>query len=238
MASKKSRIGESTLAPATETLEWHGITLRTSYSEWVLEARDQLANAARDGRWDEVLRLLGTRPAFVNAARPGGTSGFAVLHQVGYQGAPAAVVDELLRLGAWRTLRNAAGERAVDVAKRTGRPTELVERLTPEQGVLVTPTALSAVERNFHAAIRSRAEKEVTEHRLRLPELEPLTEVPLGQSVWFMVPGMYGGFAYSLERGGDDPALTAESWCRVVEGSGERHLVTAAGYELVERGFV
>lgn len=239
MESKQSRAKESPPTPPAEakTPEWEGMTLRSSYSDEALEARDQLATAARQGRWDEVLRLLGAHPAFVNAARPGGTSGFAPLHQVGYRGAPDAVVDELLRLGTWRTLRNSAGERAVDVATRTGRPKALVERLTPEQVVPVKPYALSELERHFHAAIRSRAQKQVSEHQLRLPELGPLTEMPLGQEIWFMVPGMAGGFSYRLTRGGDEPSLTAESWCRVAEGSGQRHVVTTDGYQVVARGF-
>jgi hypothetical protein len=49
---------------------------------------------------------------------------------------------------------------------------------------------------------------------------------------------MYGGFNFWLERDGRDPLLVSESWCRVVEGSGERHEVTCAGVRLVEAGFV
>jgi hypothetical protein len=53
-----------------------------------------------DGRLDEVLRVLGAHPVFVNAARLGGTSGFAPLHQVGHGGAPLRSSMKLLRLGA------------------------------------------------------------------------------------------------------------------------------------------
>jgi hypothetical protein len=49
---------------------------------------------------------------------------------------------------------------------------------------------------------------------------------------------MYGGFVCRLERAGDEPALTSESWCRVAGGSGQRHVITVDGYELVESGFV
>jgi hypothetical protein len=43
---------------------------------------------------------------------------------------------------------------------------------------------------------------------------------------------MYGGFALRW----DDNAVHSESWCRVDEGSGQRHRVTANGVELVEDG--
>jgi hypothetical protein len=54
----------------------------------------------------------------------------------------------------------------------------------------------------------------------------------------FPVPGMYGGFHYWLEGEGEQTKLVAESWCRVAEGSGQRHEITAAGSQLVEEGFV
>ena len=49
---------------------------------------------------------------------------------------------------------------------------------------------------------------------------------------------MYGGFAYSLSIAGEEPTLTVESWCRVVGGSGQRHVITPDRTELVEEGFV
>jgi hypothetical protein len=56
--------------------------------------------------------------------------------------------------------------------------------------------------------------------------------------VGFAVPGMYGGFRYELEADGEQSRLIVESWCRVVQGSGQRHVVSAAGSTLVEEGFV
>ena len=57
---------------------------------------------------------------------------------------------------------------------------------------------------------------------------------PAGSRVWFPVPGRYGGS--NLARGGG--ALIVESWNRVVEGSGQRHRITADGTVLLEAGFV
>ena len=77
----------------------------------------------------------------------------------------------------------------------------------------------------------------VQEHALRLPELEPLLELSRPQ-MWFEVPGMYGGFSYHLESAGVEARLISESWCRVVDGSGQRHEITSEGSELIEEGFV
>ena len=52
------------------------------------------------------------------------------------------------------------------------------------------------------------------------------------------MPGMYGGFSYRWEGMGKRARLVVESWCRVVEGSGQRHEITAEGSRLVEEGFV
>jgi hypothetical protein len=60
-----------------------------------------------------------------------------------------------------------------------------------------------------------------------------LHEVP-GQRVWFSVPGMYGGFDITLRQGN----LDVRSWCRVVGGSGQAHLITPEGAVLVDEGFV
>jgi hypothetical protein len=72
---------------------------------------------------------------------------------------------------------------------------------------------------------------------LRLPELEPLLELDR-PAMWFPVPGMYGGFSYELSAISGGPVLISESWCRVVGGSGQRHLVSPHGSLLLEEGFV
>ncbi|HVC92739.1 MAG TPA: hypothetical protein VND64_03565 [Pirellulales bacterium] len=96
---------------------------------------------------------------------------------------------------------------------------------------------LLKIQTNFHVVIRGRADRLVQEHALRLPELEPLLELDRPQ-MWFAVPGMYGGFNFRLELPGVNAKLVSESWCRVVDGSGQRHEVTPEGSRLVEEGFV
>jgi hypothetical protein len=67
---------------------------------------------------------------------------------------------------------------------------------------------------------------------LRYPPVGILHEVP-GQRLWFPVPGMYGGFEITLVK----DFLEVTSWCWNVGGSGQHHLITAAGAMLVAEGF-
>lgn len=218
-------------------LEWDGVTRRETFHAWTLQVRDRLADAARDAHWDVVLPMLQKNPELVNACRPGGTSRYTPLHQAAYHGAPPEVVARLLVKGALRTLRDAKGERAVDIARRRGHDL-LVPALEPPQKAPVPPAKLEAMQARFHEVIRGRAAEQVDHASLRLPELDPLTELTLGSAFWFAVPGMYGGFKYWLEAAGENPRLVSESWCRVMGGSGQRHVVRPDGSELVASGFV
>lgn len=100
----------------------------------------------------------------------------------------------------------------------------------PEQTLL-------KIQQHFHEVIRGRASALIDEHRLELPELAQLLHSQEPKE-WFPIPGMYGGFSYWLEGEGTEAKLITESWCRVVEGSGERHEITAQGSHLVDEGFV
>lgn len=215
---------------------WDGITRAETLDAPALATRSALADAARDYDWTRVLELLSGNRQLINASRPGGRSLYSPLHQAAHGGAPTEVVGRLLELGAWRTLQNARGERPVDVATRMER-SHLLRVLKPERRRRVPHGILSRLEAHFHQVIRGRAEKLVQEHSLRLPPLEPLLELEQPQS-WFAVPGMYGGFSYQLAEAGVEPRLIVESWCRVVDGSGERHEVTSDGSKLVAEGFV
>jgi hypothetical protein len=101
----------------------------------------------------------------------------------------------------------------------------------------VPKDTLSAIQRHFHALIRKRAANLIDQHNVVLPELAPLL-ASKKPKVWFPIPGMCGGFSYWLEGEGKQAKLISESWCRVVDGSGQRHEVTAKGSQLVEEGFV
>lgn len=96
---------------------------------------------------------------------------------------------------------------------------------------------LQRIQEHFHALIRDRAGDLVVENHLVLPELAALLAMKQSNA-WFPVPGMYGGFSYWFDDAARQPKLITESWCRVVEGSGQRHEITADRIRLVDEGFV
>ena len=216
-------------------MDWDGITRIEALNEKEADLRQSLADAAKHYRWPEVLEVLANRPDLVNTTRPGGRSLYTPLHQAAHGGAPGFVVESLLTTGAFRTLRNAEGERPVDVAKRRNHP-RLAEFLSPSLRQFVPPEMLSQIQKNFHALILERAARLVRENGLRLPELEPLLEFP-SNKFSFRVPGMYGGFQYWFANDGNKAKLIAMSSCRVAGGSEKLHEITAQGYTLVEEGF-
>jgi hypothetical protein len=103
--------------------------------------------------------------------------------------------------------------------------------------VKIDPDTLRAIEAHFYDVIRHRVGDLVTKEAMALPELGAL--LPGARHAgWFPVPGMYGGFKYWWEGGPANPRLIVESWSRIAEGSGQRHVVTADGPVLVDEGFV
>lgn len=215
---------------------WDGIVRAATLNPDLLVTRQALADAARKYRWGDVIALLRQHNELVNTTRPDGTSFYAPLHQAAHGGASREVVQELLGLGAWRTLENSRGERPVDIAEKHGH-SHLLGLLTPELKRQVPLGVLLKIQAHFHSVIRERAREMVEEQGLRLPELTMLLELE-DTRVWFAVPGMYGGFSFWLQSDGVEAKLVSESWCRVVDGSGQRHEITSAGSALVAEGFV
>jgi hypothetical protein len=88
---------------------------------------------------------------------------------------------------------------------------------------------LRAIHAYFTALVAERA----AHFQARMPPdgVPPLTEDLLGRTEpeWLPVPGMYGGFAYHLVKEGDTYRLRTDSWCRIMEGSGQAHEITVDG---------
>ena len=99
-------------------------------------------------------------------------------------------------------------------------------------------TTVEIIQIYFHAVINGRAQDLVNKHSLRLPEISVLLELSPNAKMWFTVPGMAGGFNYWFESEGYAAKFVSESWCRVVQGSGERHEIDHRGLQLVASGFV
>src|SRR5688572_28631433 len=101
-------------------LVWDGLTTAEPLNEAGIALRQRLADAAKAYDWPQVFALLTESEDLVNVTRPGGSSWYTPLHQAAHGGAPTEVVERLLVLGAWRTLRTANGERALEIARRQG----------------------------------------------------------------------------------------------------------------------
>lgn len=211
------------------------MTRRSSLKEEYAAQRDRLADAARDGDWRTVLGIVDEQRAWVNTARLEGRSGYTPLHQAAWHGARAETVGRLLEAGGWRTLRTGDGARAVDIAAQRGHH-HLTSVLCPDLRQPLPADVVGRLQYHLHRLIRHRAgagdgSDLTTEHAMRLPEVEVLTELrhPV---CWFPVPGMYGGFKIRLSGG----ELTVDSWVRIVGGSERKDVVTVDGVNIQEGG--
>ncbi|PWI18246.1 hypothetical protein DI272_31965 [Streptomyces sp. Act143] len=221
---------------------WDGTTRPDSLKDEYAARRHRLADAARDADWATVFGVLDEVRAkvnahWVNSARLGGPSGYTPLHQAAWHGAPADVVQRLLALGAWRTLRTGDGSRAVDIAGQRGHH-HLAALLRPEIRHHLPYDEIGPLRHHLHRLIRHRAPRKdgtdlATGQGLRLPEVEVLTELR-HPACWFPVPGMYGGFAIELTG----RELKVDSWIRIVDGSERTDRVTADGVHLQEGGLL
>jgi len=215
---------------------WEGITTSSTLKAPELAIRHNLANAAKMYQWDAVFKILDSHPSLVNSWRPDGLSFYTPLHQAAYSGAALLTINGLIQRGAWRSLLNSQGERPVDIAKRKGYD-ELIPLLETEYHMHMDTQPLLQIEAHFHALIKQRVEKLVNKENLRLPQLSILLELKKPK-MWFPVPGMYGGFEYQLVFRHKKPLLLTSSWIRVIQGSGQKHVIDSQGSRLTETGFV
>ena len=216
---------------------WQGVLDTSVMADDMISAGHQLADAAKAGNWPAVMKVLDRECSWlvIDQWRPGGTAWFTTLHQAAWHGAPTEVVTELLARGSLRSLRDSKGRTAFDVAAEKGRAPALRELLRPPRSPL-TPQQIRALDARLAELIDGRIGGRVYDGNLRkvlrYPPVEILHELP-GQRVLFPLPAKYA-FHIELQRG----ALEVKSWCGLVEGSGQAHLVTPEGSVLVDQGFV
>jgi hypothetical protein len=218
------------------TFKWDGITQSESIRAEEAAIRIELADKAKEYDWQKVLEILDLHPSLINTTCPDARSLYTPLHQAAYGNAPVKVVQRMLDMGAWRTLKNANGERPIDIAQHR-KHQKLFQLLQPIYKIQVPSETLQAIQSYFHEIILDRAGDLIEKTRVRLPELESLLELD-EPKMWFPIPGMYGGFNYWLEAEEGQIKLISESWSRVVEGSGQRHEINNNGWTLVEESFV
>lgn len=221
---------------ASGTPVWYGAFDRAAYSDDVVDLGDDLADNARDGVWCRVSSLVMDHPELVNRWRFGGRSFLAPLHRAASQGAGSAVVRWLIDHGAWTTLPDVFGSTPADLARLCGDEVvaEAIDQRTPTLPGGTSPEDAAVLTARLHQLVLARTAVIPPDVRGRLRALPVPVLLEAGGSMWYPVPGMYGGFSVRW----DDGRLDVTSWSRVVGGSGQRHLVTPAGTELVESGFV
>jgi hypothetical protein len=239
--------------PTDHPFVWRGILDPTPLRDEVVKASHRLADAAKTGDWSTVFDLLDDPEQLVdiNWWRPGGAAWFTVLHQAAWHGAPTDVAAELIRRGALRSLRDSRGRTAHDVryqrdlaaghpkgvAAQQHKSLALRERCLKPPPSPLAPATIRALDRHLADVIDGRIRGVLHDGRdpqqlLRYPPVEILHEVP-GQRVWFLVPGMYGGFDITLMY----DFLSVKNWSGFVGGSGQEHLITTEGAILVAEGF-
>ena len=184
-ASATSEQSRSVLdEPPLPDLYWDGIIKLETLSAEGAAPRIELADAAKHYDWPKVLSILSKLPELVNSTRPGGSSSYTPLHQAAHGGASVEVVTELLRIGAWRTLRNSKGTRPIDIACARSH-FHLREILEPVYCQSVAPVVIARLQEEFHSVIRQVILRLDPQDHLRLPEL---TRVQIRSSAWGVMP--------------------------------------------------
>ncbi len=133
--------------------------------------------------------------------------------------------------GAWRALRDAEGRRPVDIARERDAD-HLIDLLEPPHKHPVSDRSLEAMSLALAELVSAAARQVGCDASIRHFDVACLAESDA--EVWFPIPGMYGGFSLQMFRG----RLHAESWSRVVGGSGRAYVITADRTTLVDEGFV
>ncbi|MBW4490329.1 MAG: ankyrin repeat domain-containing protein [Trichocoleus desertorum ATA4-8-CV12] len=134
------------------TAEWDGITKSEVLRDDEVVIRHALADAAKQYNWKKTLKILDERPDLINLTRPDGRALYTPLHQAAHGNAPVEVVQQMIKMGAWRTLRTADDERAVDIAKRKSHQ-HLVQLLEPVYKTHISHAKLQKIQNHFHQII-------------------------------------------------------------------------------------
>jgi hypothetical protein len=216
--------------------EWCGIVKSDMFSnDWQILIK-KLEQVIKAHEWDEMFTILDKDPELINTCFLDSPSWHAPIHQLALENSPSEIIEKILSMGAWRTLKTINGDKAIDIANKKGYQ-HLAKLLGPVYRHTPDIKVLSEIQRHFHQVIIGRISVIPDWQSLRLPDLEVLLEIKQSH-MWFSVPGMYGGFDYKLVFKGKTLKLISDSWSRIVGGSGERHEITSKGSKLVEQGFV
>ncbi|KAI0873246.1 hypothetical protein GGS24DRAFT_517778 [Hypoxylon argillaceum] len=196
------------------------------------QLRHQLSDAAFLGSWPDVWEILQEardrfNESWINAvrmkpyAKGDAMSFWTPLHQAVYMSAPLIVVQRLIDLGAFRTLRT----RWTEFERLNMTPLELAYDLeeTDLEDVLcpvirnpVPVEILAQLQQSFHDLIERQIVDLADLSKLYLPLLEPLTELYMS-AVWFPIQCKHPGAGYLYRLDGRDLLVRARSIMAVDE---------------------
>lgn len=207
------------------------------YRDDVVQTNKTIADITYSYAWSALFDELKTHPNMVNSCRlPKDNSSpaklYTPLHQAAHGKASIEVFQKLIELGASKTLKTAAGSTAYDIAKRRGLSEDILKLIEIPNEIVKMDSEIQKMEAGLHKTIIEITDNLIKNNGQQLPQLSFLYE--FGE-FWYPVPGMYGGFSVSKHAKG----IQADSWCRVVGGSGKRHVIDRDGHvELTDEGFV
>lgn len=194
---KSSSLGAMTLN-RDKTVWWDGILDDTEVG--ASEPRRKISDHSFQGEWVELFAVLDNMDRYepyanINSTRLGGKSHFTPLHQAAWSG-DAHAIHGLINRGAWRSVRDADGNRPVDVYIARGH-TDYTISLQPVPVHRVAESVIALLQERLNFLL----DAELLRWRkspLRYPQVEVLTEIDSGE-VWFGVPGKFGGYRLTLE---------------------------------------
>ncbi|KQU58170.1 hypothetical protein ASG84_16130 [Rhodococcus sp. Leaf278] len=192
------------------------------------DARAKISDFAYRGDWPALFEVLDSMDSYeplanVNSTRSGGKSHFTPLHQAAWSG-DAHGIHGLINRGAWRSVRDADGNRPVDIYTMQGHTTYTTS-LEPKPVHRLGETLVESLQLRLNFLL----DAELLRWRrspLRYPQVEVLTEIESGE-LWFGVPGKYGGYRLTL----DGSALHVDSSSRM--GGSELYRVTSDSIEFL-----
>jgi len=110
--------------PLADKVVWYNDENSVKVASFVEEvfkhAKNRLADAAKQGKWNQVQEILELHPSLINSTRPEGVAKYTVLHQAAFMKAPQQFVEFFLKLGADKQLKTADGKTAANIAKEKG----------------------------------------------------------------------------------------------------------------------
>lgn len=216
--------------PFCGVIFWNGIFDAEVFSQDYLKRRNLLADSAKGYAWHSVIDLIEASnkhptESDANVCRPSGATFYTPLHQAARAGAPIGVVEKLLQLGAWKTLRTVDGYTAYDIAVQY-KYEHLYGILQPEYDFEFSLAELKKIEENLHNSIKQGPARDIiADKKLRLPSIEPMCEKG-NKSMYFKVYGAYGGYKLWIDNSESKLTLYAFFSSRVFDEGGYLYKIT------------